>query len=97
MPILNWIFKAIVLYPQPLWVNPGNPQEHLHLVLSTLQRDLKPRNVVFSRGGRAKLTDFGMGRIGAGWEKDGWEMLGRLKWNWVPIHIALLFEVSELI
>lgn len=38
--------------------------EHLHLVLSTLQRDLKPRNVVFSRSGRAKLTDFGMGRIG---------------------------------
>ena len=39
-------------------------KEHLHLVLGTLQRDLKPRNVVFSRSGRAKLTDFGMGRIG---------------------------------
>ena len=38
--------------------------EHLHLVLGTLQRDLKPRNVVFSRTNRAKLTDFGMGRIG---------------------------------
>lgn len=39
-------------------------KEHLHLVLGTLQRDLKPRNVVFSKRGRAKLTDFGMGRIG---------------------------------
>ncbi|CAE7941710.1 NEK1 [Symbiodinium sp. KB8] len=38
--------------------------EHLHMVLGTLQRDLKPRNVVFSDDGRAKLTDFGMGRIG---------------------------------
>ena len=34
------------------------------MVLGTLQRDLKPRNVVFSDDGRAKLTDFGMGRIG---------------------------------
>eukprot|EP00931_Biecheleriopsis_adriatica_P022010 TRINITY_DN14248_c0_g1_i1.p1 TRINITY_DN14248_c0_g1~~TRINITY_DN14248_c0_g1_i1.p1 ORF type:complete len:682 (+),score=97.64 TRINITY_DN14248_c0_g1_i1:64-2109(+) len=37
--------------------------EHLHLILGTLLRDLKPRNVVFSDD-CAKLTDFGMGRIG---------------------------------
>mmetsp|Transcript_33810 Transcript_33810/g.97163 ORF Transcript_33810/g.97163 Transcript_33810/m.97163 type:complete len:732 (-) Transcript_33810:191-2386(-) len=38
--------------------------EHLHLKLQTLLRDLKPQNVVLTHG-RAKLTDFGHGRIGA--------------------------------
>jgi len=38
--------------------------EHLHLVLDMLVRDLKPANVVFSGHDHAKLTDFGMGRIG---------------------------------
>jgi len=38
--------------------------EHLHLKLQTLVRDLKPQNVVLTHG-RAKLTDFGHGRIGA--------------------------------
>lgn len=37
--------------------------EHLHLKLQTLVRDLKPQNVVLTHG-RAKLTDFGHGRIG---------------------------------
>lgn len=39
--------------------------EHLHLKLKSLCRDLKPQNVVLTQHGRAKLTDFGHGRIGA--------------------------------
>lgn len=39
--------------------------EHLHLVLDMLVRDLKPANVVFTAHDHAKLTDFGMGRIGS--------------------------------
>lgn len=38
--------------------------EHLHLKLHTLVRDLKPHNVILTDNGRAKLTDFGHGRIG---------------------------------
>jgi len=39
--------------------------EHLHVVLDMLVRDLKPANVVFTGHDHAKLTDFGMGRIGS--------------------------------
>jgi len=38
--------------------------KHLHVRMKTLMRDLKPENVVLTTEGRAKLTDFGFGRIG---------------------------------
>ena len=61
--IANWPSKAVHAFGRTVYTRTA--QEHLHMVLGTLQRDLKPRNVVFSDDGRAKLTDFGMGRIGA--------------------------------
>jgi len=38
--------------------------EHLHLNTGVLFRDLKPDNIVLDRHHRAKLTDFGLGRVG---------------------------------
>jgi serine/threonine protein kinase len=37
--------------------------EHLHNVVDTMMRDLKPENVVLSINGCAKLTDFGYSRL----------------------------------
>ena len=60
---MTHVHAELVPSDLPIFVQPST-KEHLHMVLGTLQRDLKPRNVVFSDDGRAKLTDFGMGRIG---------------------------------
>lgn len=38
--------------------------EHLHEEMNVLHRDMKPANVLLTRDGRAKLTDFGYSRYG---------------------------------
>mmetsp|Transcript_82140 Transcript_82140/g.256519 ORF Transcript_82140/g.256519 Transcript_82140/m.256519 type:complete len:234 (-) Transcript_82140:9-710(-) len=51
--------------------------EHLHLEARMLIRDVKPDNVVFARGHRAKVADFGLSRLAM--QSDG-----RYTWGLPP-------------